>query len=365
MNKKTALLAFCIGIIAIVVYFIQTDKITKVQTKKNENISITTIPSVPAVKPYKESNSIFVPYWDLSQKPDYNPYANLYYFGISADSNGVSTSDQGYLNIKKFSAAVGNKKTYLTLRMLNTDENISILKNKKLQQKIIQQTLEIAQENDFTGVVLDLELGVLPFTDVVNNINAFVADFYLSAKQNDLRFLQTIYGDVFYRKRPFDVEHLAQNSDGIVIMAYDFHKASGEPGPNFPLKGREKFGYDFEQMITQFLTVVPAEKLTVVFGMFGYDWITDLDGYSQGVAKSISTAQIMQKYIYKCDWKNCVFLRDPVAAESKIDYVDSTSSDQLIYHTIWYEDQKSVDQKKLFLKEKRIENIAFWAYGYF
>jgi spore germination protein YaaH len=118
-------------------------------------------------------------------------------------------------------------------------------------------------------------------------------------------------------------------------------------------------------MINHYLTIVPADKLTIVFGMFGYDWITDIKGQTSGTATSISLNEILQKYIYKCDWENCVFKRDPEAAQAKIDYVDSSSASYLIYHTIWFEDQKSVDQKKAFLKQKGIGSVAYWAYGYF
>ncbi|MEO6508602.1 MAG: glycosyl hydrolase family 18 protein [Patescibacteria group bacterium] len=364
MPKKIVLLGLCIAITVATLYFLYVKNNSEQSTKNTQTISQKISPtSTPT--PMKVTRSIFVPYWQLSADSDYSLYDTLYYFGISANSSGIDKSDPGFINLKKFTSSAQDKKRYLTLRMLDVDDNLSILENKKLQEKVIKETLQAAQDNGFTGVVLDLELGVLPLTAVVNKINTFTANFYLSAKQNNLTFMQAVYGDVFYRKRPFDVKYLAENSDGIIVMAYDFHKSGGDPGPNFPFKGREKYGYDFETMIENYLSVVPADKLTVTFGMFGYDWITDMEGKRLKNGTALSLNEIKQEYIEKCDWKNCVQRRDPEAGEMEINFVDSTSSSTIIYHKLWFEDESSVDQKMQFLKTKGIGSVAYWTYGYF
>ena len=54
------------------------------------------------------------------------------------------------------------KSTLLALEMVNSHTNGVILQNKSLQQKIISQTVTLAKANGFSGVVLDLEMGVSP-----------------------------------------------------------------------------------------------------------------------------------------------------------------------------------------------------------
>ncbi len=324
--------------------------------------------STPTPFPQKQAvakNSIFVPYWDLPTASSVSDYDELFYFGVSATARGVDKTDPGYAGLKEFSESAAGTDAYLTLRMLDTDENLLILNNKKYQERLIKETLELSKKYGFKGVVLDLELGVIPLSSVVEKINSFVADFHLSAQSNRVVFRQAIYGDALYRARPFDVKFLAENTDGLIIMAYDFHKASSDPGPNFPFSGKAKFGYDFQQMITDFLAVAPPDKITVVFGMYGYDWITTVDGKYQQAGKALSLADITDKYLNTCDWKKCVVQRHPQAGEMEISYVDSTSSSNLIYHTIWYEDAKSVETKKEFLMKKGVGSIAYWAYGYF
>lgn len=364
MVKVVAFLALCIAIVGGVFYFYSTN--TSLQkTPQTDPNSFNKTVSPTVVKPLVEKIGIFVPYWDSSTAPNYSDYQELYYFGISATSNGVSKTEEGYRGVKSFITSAGSKDTYLTLRLLNTDENIKILEDKQVQKDIIEETVKIATENGFKGVVLDLEITVLPFSSVVKQISTFTTDFYAEAKINNLIFKQAIYGDVFYRKRPFDVKALGESTDGLLIMAYDFHKANGEPGPNFPLSGKEKFGYDFKQMITEFTSLVPPEKLTVIFGMYGYDWTTDMKGNPTETGKAISLNDITDKYLYSCDNTNCTIKRDSLSGEVEINYVDSQSSSSVIYHKLWYEDTKSVEQKKQFLKEKGIGSSGYWAFGYF
>jgi spore germination protein YaaH len=321
-------------------------------------------PPQPTFK-QKETTSVFVPYWAMPDSSLKNQYDSLYYFGVTADTNGIIKDDAGYENLEKFAATQNGLPTYLTLRMLDTDTNIAILRSEAAQEKVIQQTLDTAKANNFKGVVLDLELSVLPFDEVKQNVNAFVEKFYRISKAQNMTFMMTIYGDVFYRKRPYDMQFLNNNTDQFLIMAYDLHKSNGQPGPNFPLSGKEKYGYDMHTLIADLKNVVPSEKVTIIFGMFGYDWTVSLEGVAYGQAKPLSLNEITAKYITSCDWQKCTVKREDDAKEAVINFVDSTTAQYLIYHKVWFEDQKSVEEKKAFLKENGILSTAYWAYGNF
>ena len=87
-----------------------------------------------------------------------------------------------------------------------------------------------------------------------------------------------------------------------MIMAYDFHKVKGNPGPNFPLNGKETYGYDLQKMTDDFLQFVPPEKLTIIFGLFGYDWVIDDKNNALQSGEALSYLQIKQKFLvlYYC-----------------------------------------------------------------
>lgn len=312
--------------------------------------------NVPNVK-----KSLFVPYWSIGTK-SIQGYDELIYFGITVNEDGIDKNDKGYIGIPQF-LKITNKaeKKFLAIRMIDSKMNSSVLDNKVLQSKVIGESLNTAKENGFDGIVLDFEFSSLSFESVIKKINSFMSDFYSSTKQNKLLFKTTAYGDTFFRLRPYDVKFLGDHADEVMIMAYDFHKARENPGPNFPLKGKEAYGYDFSKMTDDFSKSVPKEKLNVIFGLYGYDWMVDDKNQSIGQAQALSLEQIKNKFLNECDFKDCLVKRDNISSETKITYTDNNSQK----HIVWFEDMESLEKKKEFLSSQGIYSTALWAYSYF
>ena len=311
----------------------------------------------------KETTSLFVPYWAVgTSKIDTSNFDRIIYFGILPNQSGINKDEAGSLSIKQFLRDVPqSKQKLLALRMTDSQTNFAILKSNESQQTIISQTINLAKQNGFDGIVLDLEISAIPFDTLIQEINSYTHAFYLQAKAAHLSFAITVYGDTFYRIRPFDVKTLAQNSDTVMVMAYDFHKANGEPGPNFPLAGRDVYGYDLQKMTDDFLEFVPPQKLAVIFGLFGYDWATTDKNQSAGTAQALTDEEIGKKFLQRCSYSQCTMKRDEQSAEAEVSYVD----DNQMKHMVWYEDMQSVERKEAVLQQKGIRTFSFWAYSYF
>lgn len=338
--------------------------------KKTEERTSLVIPIVkeiqqasPATAKIHVTKTLFIPYWTVgSQQINTSEYNQLVYFGVSVNVHGIATQEDGYKNIDQFLTLTNRKsKRLLAIRMITTDTNRIVLADKNLQKKIIDQSIHLAKAKEFDGVVLDFEISALGFTTITNNISNFEIKFADTVKENKLLFYATMYGDTFSRFRPFNVKSIASHADGVMIMAYDFHKANGNAGPNFPLKDNQNEGYDFEKMIHDFLQQVPPEKITIVFGLYGYDWTVDEKGNSVDQATSLSDNQIQQKFLNKCAFTNCNVIIDGESAETKILYTDSNQKN----HILWFEDVRSIAKKTAFLASKNIKSIAYWAYSYF
>ena len=306
--------------------------------------------------------SIFVPYWTLvrNEKID-GDYDSLIYFGVTPNDTGIDTEDDGYNNISLFLSAAESQQKILAITMIDKEFNSGVLRNPSLQQKIIQQSIEIAKEKGFDGVLLDYESSALAFDTVVNRISTFSNNFYKSAHAQHLSYDVALYGDTFFRSRPYNVKDIAQHSDRIFIMAYDFHKANGSPGPNFPLNGKNTYGYDFTSLITDFTDEVRPDKLSVVFGMFGYDWQVNSKGEAEDTGVSVSDNNAQKRFISHCDFSRCKVTHDSVSAETKVIYRDSDNQ----AHEVWFENQNSVAKKKQYLQSLGISSVSYWAYSYF
>ncbi len=320
--------------------------------------------------------SIFVPYWSLTNLNGLSSYNRIIYFGLTSTTDGINTQDQGYTALGKlFKEIPSGKDVYVTLLFHDSDTTKLILEDQKVQRKVINDTINIVNQYKLRGVVLDVEINNIVDIAAKDKISNFVQLFYTSLKTNNSVLLLTLYGDLFYRKRPYDVSALAKYSDEIMVMAYDFHKAGGEPGPNFPLSGRDNYGYDFQEMVGDFLQFVPPQKLSVIFGMFGYEWEVDAKRRPLKPAKALSYLDIKKQFLDSCTWKDCLARRDDQSAETEIDYVtDYTDPDPLtnpdhlitpLSHVIWFEDQESVNKKIEYLKSNAIGSVAYWVWGYF
>lgn len=313
---------------------VENKNVIKKSIKKETKLTKTT------EKPFvgKITKSLFVPYWSLESEFNSNIYDRVIYFGISTNESGINKEEAGYKNLEIFSSInFINSKKYLTLRMLNTEDNLKILKNRNSIIRIIEEVIIIAKQNNFSGIVLDLEMSVLFGDDITSQINEFSNSFYKEVKENNLNYSIALYGDVFYRKRPYDVSNLAKNSDELMIMAYDFHKSIGEPGPNFP-----------KEYFDEFISKIPPDKLTIIFGMYGYDWIVDDKGRPIKPAQSLSLNEIRNKHSNDCNGEKCEF-------------IDSNNKK----HIIWYENEESVSKKIEYLKNRGVGSFAYWAAGYF
>ena len=310
--------------------------------------------------------TIFVPYWGISStSPKVEAkYSDIVYFGIAADSSGVETSEDGYKKIGMFNKLVSpNQQKLLAVRMLDSNENSKVLADVRIQREIVSKTIAIAKQNDFTGVVMDMEMQSLPFNSIVEQIDKFYDMFYKQTQQHNLGFSTLMYGDLFYRPHPFDLTYLVKDVNKVYIMAYDLHNASGQPGPNFPLStaNTDNTDYNLEKMIGDYKLIVPLRKIAVVFGMFGYDWTVDAQGQTTGRANPLSDLQIQQEIIQLCPQLACALTRDSRSSETKINYTDKQNQ----RHVVWFEDAQSAQKKFAYLRNQGISNFGYWAYSYF
>ncbi len=322
------------------------------------------LPSTPFYSPsLSEKNlttkyeSVFVPYWTISSSLKDEKYEEYYYFGVTPGKSGIDQTDEGYTRLPSFLRYVEPEKSLLVIRMLNREQNTKILENKREQEKLIDSALTLVKERGMKGIVLDLEHSVFPFDSLITQVTSLTTFFSEKTKKDNLKFYTALYGDVFYRPRPFNVKDIAKVSDKVIFMAYDFHKASGNPGPNFPLTGGEVYGYDFKELIIDAQKIMPLEKINIAFGYFGYDWEVNEENKTVKAGVALSTNVITQKYL---DCSSCIVLKDSDSEETKVTYTLGSKK-----HIIWLEDHHSVKEKQSWLQKYGVNNFSYWAFTYF
>lgn len=356
MKKAIALALLLLAITAgWLVYSKSASKRNSLQRK-----SLPDITSEPTVKNFQEKRFIFVPYWSLQGQIDPS-YDSILYFGVGVDREGLDDGDVGYKKLAEFKEMVSDgKETILTVKMTDSSVNSDVLKSNVWQEKIIRDAVSLAKEYEFDGVLLDFETSAMGFEKTIANISSFYTKFSKNVKENSLLFYVTVFGDTYYRSRAYDIKTLGSLSDKVIVMTYDFHKARGNPGPNFPLSGKSQYGYDIAEMIDDFSKDVPNEKIVIALGFFGYDWEVDKSGNTIVRGDALSLNQINNRYVFKCEGEMCKAFRRAQTAEPFVEYSKDGRG-----HVVWFEDQTSIAKKEEYLSTRGINQIAIWAYSYF
>ncbi len=354
--KKVIGILFVVFLIALC-YFLFLDR----KSPFSDRISTLTTNSNNYINPSAKKTYIFIPYWTFSDSIVSDDFDSLLYFGVMADVNGINRDDPGFEKVASFMASTkSNKERILSIRMTDASINSEIIKNPSIQGKIIDDSIEIAKEYGFDGILVDFETSAFGFENTTKNISDFYSRFSVKVHENKLLFYTTLFGDSYYRARAYDIKHIGKISDKVLVMTYDFHKSRGNPGPNFPLRGNESYGYDLGALIKDYQKDIDNKKLIIVLGYFGYDWQIDKNKEAISNGVPLSTNKIQQDFVNSCVYKKCSLKRNS-DKEPYIEYIDTEGKP----HVVWFEDEISIKEKLVELSKNGINQTGFWAYSYY
>lgn len=140
--------------------------------------------------------------------------------------------------------------------------------------------------------------------------------------------------------RAFDYTTLGQRADMVVIMAYDYGYAAGQPAPVAPLGWvRDVSAYT--------LAHLPPEKVLLGIPFYGYDWNLN----RRGLARYIGVDEIVGKAGQRG--------YDANAGAAWLRYAAGREQ-----HMVWYENWQSVQAKWAIAEETGVKGWAAWRLGY-
>lgn len=317
----------------------------------------------------------FLPYWQMGniETLRFDLLSEVAFFGLHIDETGaLAKEDSNRLLSDSFARlkqkAEENNTQMSVVLILQDNEAIEIfLKNQFSWQTLSDNLKAIVDTYHLSGINVDFEYQGIPAKETINSFSSFVEKLNHTLKKENPNLALTvdITADAIKKSRLYDVEKLAQASDFIVLMGYDFYRPSSSvAGPVAPLLGKEIYEYDVTTAVYDFLATVPAEKLLLGVPYYGWDFPTIDDTRGSSVEKRPDESVALSTY------KRNVRLLEEGNVTLRFDTDSQTS--WLFYHDpdtdgirqIWFEDKDSLSKKYDLVKDKRLAGVAIWALGY-
>ncbi|KYO68017.1 stalk domain-containing protein [Thermovenabulum gondwanense] len=217
------------------------------------------------------------------------------------------------------------------------------------RKEIVQSIVYEVQKEGYDGVNLDFEY--LSPSDK-DNFNEFVKSLYnaLKEKNKSLNLSLPVKTEERDWWPGYDYETLGKYSDFVVLMAYDKNPANPEP----------QAGVDWvEQILDYTLKRIPAEKVVLGIGYYGYAW-------ANGKKYTVLPSRMGFNYtgtLYADELQSKYGLKFNIDEKTLMAYGKFTDENNVTYQ-IWMESDVAVKNKVISAVSKGLKGVAVWRLGY-
>jgi cellulose synthase/poly-beta-1,6-N-acetylglucosamine synthase-like glycosyltransferase/peptidoglycan/xylan/chitin deacetylase (PgdA/CDA1 family)/spore germination protein YaaH len=206
----------------------------------------------------------------------------------------------------------------------------------------------LAANPEYHGISLDFE-------EVPDNAEAgyqaLMAELYSDFSARNLRLYINVPDSTDKRMLAFEATH----TDGIVLMNYDQHENTSEPGP---IAAQDWF----ENNLQRVLKVVPKQRLICALGNYGYDWtvpLPDAKGHTSPKVLDVSSVSVQEAWQQASDSDASLsFAGDELNPHFAYD-----DEDEHVRHQVWLLDAVTAMNEMRAARSMGIQTFALWQLG--
>lgn len=328
----------------------------------------------------------FLPHWTLhrSSTIDYATLTTLAYFDVKVAADGsLITDDVGYQSfVSKRATDIFRKahangtRVVVTLTMMDPNDIELFMSDPVAQKTTITQAVSLVQKRGIDGINVDFEYG----SDAGHTNRTVFSQFVqrltteMHARVPASKVTVSVYASAVKSPKLYDISSLAEYSDGIFMMAYDFATTSSEVAmPTAPLTGykEKKYWYDVSTAVDDFLTKMPANKLILGNPLYGLNFSVYEPGFKAetlpywywGSDSVLQTYDSVRENITPAREEITEFKKgwDPVGQVGYISYYNQNSE---TYRMVYIDDVRSLGLKFDYAKNKQLLGVGLWALGF-
>lgn len=327
----------------------------------------------------------FLPSWMIGKTKIYGgELTQLIFSGIEVNVDGSLVWDvqskkinnDDYLNLKNNFKKTGGKN--LVLIKLFTDKDLdALVASESAKQNLYAQVKDIVEIGKFDGVNVDFEY----MSDPIRILNEDMMQMFGEMKGAGWGEINVdVFANTIIKGDAERLKKLSETVDGIIIMAYDFHRpGSSRAGAVAPMEAPE--GQRSIEEIINRLSVdnLDKQKFIMALPLYGYQWETTsgemnsatmANGYGvtvlyrDGIGYTGGNFDLQAKspwYSWTEKKKTSNFKLQKIGKKYKKVYY-SYFIDQ--WHQAYLENEESLKIKINAVKQAKLGGIGWWALGY-
>lgn len=215
----------------------------------------------------------------------------------------------------------------------------NVLESPSLRASLENNLVSLAVNDGYAGIDLDIE--AVPASDE-GGFTALVDELGAQLHAVGKKLAVTVPGESgqsYYSA--YNLHAIGQAADLVPVMTYDYSWSGGSAGPIAPLP--------WDKQVIQYVTSqVPSHKVLLGIAAYAYNWYggTSASTLSLGQVDSLITADHLTP-----QWDS----------QDSVPYLQYTHDGDT--HTIYYENQTSLDDKMALVRQYNLGGIAFWKAG--
>ncbi len=167
----------------------------------------------------------------------------------------------------------------------------------------------------------------------------------------------TLYVNVAVATSSSDLKTIADNSDGIVLMNYDEHQTTSDPGP---IASQPWFVANLERV----LKIVPKNKIICALGNYGYDWTLSIPNPKAGRNRKpevLNTEDLSVSDAWeRASDADADLDLDYDTLNAHFEYIDEDNNQR---HVVWFLDGVTLLNEMRAARQLGLQTFALWRLG--